>query len=382
MEVASISCADYEINKLKRKMENSLSLIGGVEDFVDSSDTVLLKPNLLSPKPPDSGIITNPNVVKSAIEIFQGRAAEVLVGESSGGVSGEFDSSLTDRGFQESGLEEVCSETEAYLINFDRIECELISVSQGVGEDIPVPKPVLDADIVVSLPKLKTHAFTLFTGAIKNLYGCIPGMKKREYHKLYPNPKRFAEVIVDILQIIKPDLSIMDGVEGLHGNGPGEKGKKFHMGVVMASSDLVALDTVAAGYLGFGDEDIPISKIAGDRDLGVNNSDKIEILGDFDEPDEEFELPSGSFLRILPNWILEPISASLKAKPKINSDNCALCEICLESCPQDAIYSDSGTARINIDDCIKCLCCHELCPKGAVEIEENPVFRFFSDLVS
>ncbi len=382
MKVSSVSCSNYEPGRIEDRIQKALSLIGGLDNYVDSGDTVLIKPNLLSPKPPDSGIITHPSIVKSLIDLLQERGAEVIVGESSGGVSGEDLGSLTSKAFRTSGLKEVCEDAEVDFINFDRADYEIVDNPGVTEETFPLPETIFEADLVVSLPKLKTHTFTLFTGAIKNLYGCIPGMKKKEYHKLYPNPESFSELLVDILEIVKPNLSIMDGIECLHGNGPGEMGKKYRLGTIMASSDPVALDTVAAYYLGFGEDEVPISRIAGSRGIGESNLDNIEILGDFEGPEGKLELPQTGVLKFLPNWIIRPISSALEAKPKINTDECKLCGRCSNSCPQETIYEDGEKFRIDDSECIKCLCCQEVCPEGAIEIEEHPLLRLINRLVS
>ncbi len=375
MKVSSASCQDYDPKRVKDRIQKALSPLGGLNNFVDSGDTVLLKPNLLSPKPPESGIITHPSIVKSMIELLQDIGAEVIVGESSGGSSDDEVGTITTRAFKVSGLDEICKDAGVELVNFDNSDYELVDNPGETVDTIPLPKPVLEADLVIDLPKLKTHTLTMFTGAEKNLYGCVPGIKKREFHSLYPNPNSFSEVVVDILEIIKPELSIMDGVEILHGNGPGEMGEKYDLGTIMASSDPVALDRVAEHYLGFGEGEVQISEIAGERGIGESSLENIRVIGDFEGPEEDLKTPNTGFLSFLPNRILQPISSALDAKPKINADKCKLCGRCYNSCPQETIYKDEDQFRIEHDECIKCLCCQEMCPEGAVEIEEHPLVR-------
>lgn len=380
MKVSSVSCPDYNSEKVKNKVQKALSPLGGLDNFVDSGDTVLLKPNLLSPKPPKSGIITHPSIVKSLIELLQDKDIEVLVGESSGGASDDEVGTITTRAFQVSGLKEICQDAGVKLVNFDNTEYETVDNPGETVENFPLPKTVLESDLVIDLPKLKTHTLTMFTGAIKNLYGCVPGIKKREFHSLYPNPDSFSEVVVDILGIIKPQLSIMDGVECLHGNGPGEMGQKYNLGTIMASSDPVALDRVAEYYLGFAEGKVPVSRIAGERGIGESSLDNIEVIGDFKKPDKKLKTPNTGFLSFLPNRILKPISSALDAKPKINAGKCELCGRCYNSCPQETIYKDEEKFRIEHDECIKCLCCQEMCPEGAVEIEEHPIVRMINKI--
>lgn len=367
MRISSISCDTYDPKTTHEKIERSLEILGGIEKFVEKDDTVLLKPNLLSPVKPETGIITNPVIIDTIIDLIKETGAEVKVGESSGGMTTK--TSLTKQSFVKSGLKQVCEDQEVELINFDRVESKTIKVGDE-KKPIPFPKPLLDSDVIISVPKIKTHSLTLFTGAIKNLYGCIPGGKKAEFHKTHPNPREFSKLIVDIFEFLDPDLAIMDGVEGLEGNGPGERGKKFHLGCLLASSDLVALDTLAASYLGYNEDQVPTNNIASNRELGTNKLQNIEVKGDFKDPEKKRNLPSNQILSLVPNWLIQPFSEKLMTRPKINSEECILCKRCLNSCPQEVISEKDGKLRIDQKDCIKCLCCQEVCPEGAIDINE------------
>ncbi len=367
MRISSISCDTYDPKTTREKIERSLEILGGIEKFVGKDDTVLLKPNLLSPVKPETGIITNPVIIDTIIDLIKETGAEVKVGESSGGMT--TNTSLTKQSFVKSGLKQVCEDQEVELINFDKVESKTIKVGDE-KKRIPFPKPLLESDVIISVPKIKTHSLTLFTGSIKNLYGCIPGGKKAEFHKTHPNPREFSKLIVDIFEFLDPDLAIMDGVEGLEGNGPGERGEKFHLGCLLASSDLVALDTLAASYLGYNEDQVPINNIASNRELGTNKLQNIKVKGDFKAPEKKRNLPSNQILSLVPNWLIQPFSEKLMTRPKINSEECILCKRCLNSCPQQVISEKDGELRINQKNCIKCLCCQEVCPEGAIDINE------------
>ena len=372
-----MKCSDYDYKEVKETIRKSLSSFGGLESFIGENDTVLIKPNLLSPVKPESGIITHPTVVRSVIELVKETNAEVIVGESSGGMNEA--RSLTEKSFEVSGLKDVCRENEVKFVNFDRVKSRMVENSGNTEDEFPLPEPLLDADFIISVPKLKTHSLTMFTGSIKNCYGCIPGMKKAEYHKLYPDPNDFAEVIVDIFNLINPDLAIMDGVEALEGNGPGEKGEKFQLGTIITSTDLVALDIIASSFLGFDENSVPINNIASDKNLGTNNIDDIEMKGDFIPPKNKRKLPDNNFLNFLPNWITKRIGEKLLTKPKINKKDCIYCGRCLNSCPQEAISETKNGMEINEEECIKCLCCQEVCPEGAVGIDQFFIFKMIRE---
>ncbi|GAB6138155.1 DUF362 domain-containing protein [Halanaerobaculum tunisiense] len=371
MKVSSVSCSKYQQELVTKQVKEALDLIGGIEEYVTAGDQVLVKPNLLSPHDPELGITTHPLVVRAVIHQVHKAGGQVIVGESSGGMM--VNQSLTKKSFVETGTQQVCQELGVEVVNFDRVATEVVTAPQG--EEIPLPQVLLAADVVISLPKLKTHSLTLFTGAIKNLYGCIPGMKKAEYHKLYPTPQDFASLIVDLYSLIQPDLAIMDGVIGLEGNGPGTTGVKCRIGSILASTDLVALDTLAASYLGYKSDQVPITRIASEQKLGTNQLEQIEVVGDFAAPNRDFNLPSNALLSILPEWLVGSVFNSLLSRPEVNQEDCVGCQLCLQSCPQEVIVEDGSQVKIKEEDCIKCLCCQELCPEEAITVTEHALVK-------
>ncbi|WP_408955652.1 DUF362 domain-containing protein [Natroniella sp. ANB-PHB2] len=373
MEVIATDCQEYELKSVLKKVREALTKLQ-VEQLVVRGDKVLLKPNLLSPHQPEAGITTHPVVVEAVIRYFQQLGAEVKVGESSGGMM--VNQSLTEQAFEKTGVLAVCQKLDVEVVNFDRVSTRVLSSDKY---EFPLPEVLLEADLVVSLPKLKTHSLTLFTGAVKNLYGCIPGMKKVEYHRSCPHPVDFSELVVDIFELVKPDLAIMDGIVGLEGNGPGSTGDACQMGVILASQDLVALDTVAASYLGYTQNQVPITRIAAERGLGSNRLEQIEIIGGYQPSQQEYRLPSNALLSLLPNWLLQPLFGSLLSQPIINQQECIECQLCVQSCPQEVIIERQGL-EIEEEGCIKCLCCQELCPQEAITVKEHSLVRLIRSI--
>ncbi len=367
-KVCSVACSNYDYQLVKKSLKEVFNTIQ-VAKLINPGDVVLLKPNLLSPHQPKKAITTHPVIVEVLIELLQEQEATVKLGESSGIMLRG--SSLTDESFVATGMKEVCDKYQVEMINFDKTSVKESAKGELTGERFFLPQPLLEADIIISLPKLKTHNLTLFTGAIKNLYGCIPGFRKAEYHKIYPNPVDFAELVVDLYHAIKPDLAIMDGVVALEGDGPGSSGDSCKVGTILGSKDLVALDAVAASYLGYKSNDVPITKLANQEGYGQSQLEKIEVVGSFTPTDREYDLPSNFLLSILPSFLLRPLASRLMLLPEINQDKCIKCNRCLENCPKEVIVERNNHLEIEYDECIKCLCCQELCPEDAVFVKET-----------
>ncbi len=379
-QVSILRCREYKKHLLKASIKEALNLIGGIDRFLHKGDRVLLKINLLSPKPPQTAVTTHPVFVEALVELFKETGAgQVMVGDSSGGaIAGK---AVTGKAFKVSEVQEAAEKAGAEVLNFDKTGVEGIEV--GNGETIYLAKPVVDADLVVSVPKLKTHSATLFTGAVKNMYGCIPGLRKAEYHRKYTKPHKFARVIADIYSVSRVGLAIMDGVTGMEGNGPGS-GIPRDVGLVLASDDGVALDSVACRIIGYDPFKISHLVECHHRGLGVADLDKIQVKGLKIEDVEikDYKLPSNAFLTYLPDFIASSILNALKAVPVADSARCTGCGVCSENCPPRVIRMQKALPVINYNECIECLCCHELCPQNAMDLQfKSPIGKILKKML-
>lgn len=374
-EVALVRCPDYRQEAVDRGIEECLELIGGLTQWVRPGDRVLLKANVLSAKPPQAGVTTHPAVIKAVVRAVQKAGGIPLVGDSSGGMGAS--KSQTKVALVTTGIQAAAEEAGAQVINFDLAG---VKDSANPGGRIPfyqIARPVFEANVVISLPKLKTHSATLFTGAIKNMYGTVPGFRKSEYHRLAPKPSDFAEVLVDIFIRSRTRLAIMDGILAMEGNGPAA-GPTRELGLLLASSDCVALDAVASHIIGFKPLDVATTRVAAARGLGEADLGKITVRGaaleEVRAPD--FELPSNAMLEKLPEFVIKGLLGVLKARPEANPAKCTGCEFCIKSCPVRVMQLKDGAPVIDYDKCISCLCCQELCPQQAVELKHHhPVGR-------
>jgi uncharacterized protein (DUF362 family)/Pyruvate/2-oxoacid:ferredoxin oxidoreductase delta subunit len=359
--VSVVNCETYEIEAVHQAVAAVLEPLGGLGRFVRPGMDVLLKPNLLTAADPERAVTTHPAVVQAVTELVQQAGGTVHIGDSPAG-------SLKNAAvaWRKSGLTEVVSRTGAQLIPFEEVTWERFN-----GRDYFIARPVLGADLVINMPKLKTHMLTLYTGAVKNLFGTIPGTRKREFHFQAPGVQDFSSILVDVLELVRPGLTIMDGVLGLEGNGPGLSGTLHGYGCLAASTDPVALDTVMTRAMGYRRGEVLHVAEAGSRGLGVSRPDVIPIRGDCGALDfAEICLPRPHWYFRAPAWAAAPLRRLTRLRPQMTDTACIGCGKCVEACPQDVI-TQGKPPTFDLDRCIGCLCCAEVCPQGAIEPHRN-----------
>lgn len=365
-------CGDYQLTQLMEKINAGMEELGGWEKFVRPGMKVLLKVNLIGPKTSDTASVTHSEFVRAVTRILKERECTVWIGDSSGGAIAGI--APTARSFGVAGLEQVAEEEGAEIKNFDREGVVAVTPNSGIVDQMYLAKPMFDADLVINLPKLKTHTAGIYTGAVKNLYGCIPGLKKAEFHKLAPDPKDLGQVIADLHDHMEVGLHIMDGITAMEGEGP-TAGDVYLAKKILISTDPLALDTVGAKMIGLDVADIPILLTAKERGLGESDLTQISLQGDYSTPPElkDFRLPKRFGSKKKQNYkALTRVIDFLKTRPRINLKNCKHCNMCVESCPVEAI--EKSSKQINYEACIECMCCHELCMYQAVELKKDNIF--------
>lgn len=368
---------NYELETVIDKINAAVELLGGWDKFVKPQDKVLLKVNLIGPKTSETAAVTHAEFVRAMVIILKGKNCNVWIGDSSGGAIAGV--APTAQSFKVAGYERVAKEEGAEIKNFDREGVVCVEPESKCEEMMYIAKPMFDADVVINLPKLKTHSAQIFSGAVKNVFGCIPGLKKAKYHKMAPNPSDFGQIICDIHKATQIQLHIMDGILAMEGEGP-TAGSIYQANKILVSEDPLALDAVAAKMVGMDVEDVPILETAIKRNLGEGSLKNITLAGDYQQIPRlaGFKLPK-RFRRTKKrnSKALVRVIDFFNTKPRINLDKCKKCNMCVESCPVEAI--DKETKQIDYSLCIECMCCHELCQFKAVELKnENKIAGLIS----
>jgi len=363
-------CDSYRDSLIQEAVAALVGSLGGIQSFVRSGQRVLIKPNMLSARSPDQGVTTHPAVLEAVIMLVKSAGCEVLVGDSpSGAVKG------LDRFWRETGFADVCRRQGAALVSFEAGGSAIRTVN---GSRYHIAKAVLEADAVINLPKMKTHGFTLYTGAVKNLFGTLPGFQKVNYHKRFPHPAEFSEKLVDIYECIEPVLTIMDGITAMEGHGPAT-GNLLPANLLLAADNGIALDAVAAGIMGFKRDEVDVLRIAGERCAAAVDFAEMEItmLDGGPVPSIPFRRPSNRLMKGVPAPLVRLAGRLIWVRPSVKRGACISCSVCAESCPVDAIEMVDGYPEIDYTTCINCLCCNESCSAGAVYQKLSPLANLF-----
>jgi len=244
-----------------------------------------------------------------------------------------------------------------------------------------IAKAVLDNDGVISIPKLKTHGLEKLTGAIKNQFGCIPGVLKGEFHLKLPGADDFAKMLVDLNTLIKPRLYIMDGIYGMEGNGP-RGGTPRKMNILILSSDPVALDATVCRLIKVNPEYVPTTKYGMQAGMGSFRKEDFQLLGDDFESffTDDFKVDRKPIKSYSPGFVSDFMNHRIVSKPYIEIEKCVRCGVCANMCPANpkAVFfknDDKSMVPVyNYDDCIRCFCCQEICPESAIHLK-TPFLR-------
>lgn len=321
---------------------------------------VVIKPNVLRASTASEHIVTHPAVLRAVVAAAARRAPqEIVVGDN----PGLFSYGDNESTFEKTGLMDAAGK---YYRNLGDSPQPIAFLPEFISE-VGVSREILDADILISAPKFKSHGLTVMTGAIKNSYGFLPGAQKARLHRIAGTPERFHELIVEVFRLRIPDLFIMDAVVGMEGNGPASPDLR-EIGLILAADNAVALDGIVARMMGLDPGRLRFLQKA--RELGLGDFDEqaihidgeLQVIPDFKVP------PLGGEAIACDETVQEIIKGRTRVRPAADQDLCTACGLCVEHCPVDAIAIKDDLPVADAEACITCFCCQEICPEKAMAL--------------
>jgi len=342
-------CKDYEQTQVAAAVGRVLEAFGGAEKILNGGKKVVVKPNLIMPRKPEDAATTHPAVIEAVCTAFIKAGAEVAIIDSTGGPHTKMVLRLL---YGKTGMKNAAGSSGAKL-SFDTKSKKVQFPEGRIMQKFDLLSPVVDADLVVSAAKVKTHGFQSMTGCVKNLFGCIPGMGKPMLHRKYAKREDFAGMLVDICGYIKPGFNILDGVYGMEGAGP-TAGTPKAMGAIIGGISPYAVDLAQCYLMGLRADSVYTIHEAAARKLAPENAGSLTWTGD------------------------DPEDFRTNFKPAVNHkndtvprilENCTGCAECARICPMKCMEIKDKKAAITEKNCIRCYCCHEFCPAKSISLD-------------
>ncbi|MBI5179064.1 MAG: DUF362 domain-containing protein [Nitrospinae bacterium] len=361
-QVSLQRCGDYSSENVMQAVRAALEPFGGMGAIVKPGETVLLKPNMLAPAAPEKAVTTHPAVVKAVAQLVMESGGKPFIGDSPAVPGFKMTAKKT-------GLAAVAEELGIPLAELKN-SAEYKQGENKLFRILEISKTALEADRIINLPKLKTHSQMYMTLGVKNIFGCVVGSRKSQWHfKAGIDRVFFARMLVELYDAVSPDITIMDGIVGMEGDGPGPGGTPRQCGIISAATDAVAMDRVLLDMAGGDTENL--FTIAAAREMGIGETDlaRIRVMG---VPLEELKMERFVFPQVVgvlmgPKFLQKLFIDNLTPKPKELRKTCTLCEQCINICPTDVISARNDRLHFDYDRCIRCFCCVEVCPEGSMK---------------
>ncbi len=376
-KVSVTPCASYEKNEVKRALKAVLEPIGGL-DWVREGMRVAVKANLVSMMKPEAAATTHPALLCELVTLLRERGAEVIIGDSPGGL---YNAAVLNRIYRVTGMNG--AEAAGAHLNDDFTTREATFKDAIVAHDFMYTAYLDNCDAIIDFCKLKTHGMMGMSAAVKNMFGVVPGTFKPEYHFRYPDHSDFAKMLIDLNTYFarKTHLCITDAVVGMEGNGP-TQGTPRQLGAILASHSPHHLDLASAALIGLGVNDVPTLQIAHEMGLIPETADALDIVGDLTSlcvsdfqnihvrRSLQFE-GAGKFAAMF-------VRGALRAEPRAQKKSCIGCGKCAEICPARAIIMKNKLPQIDRKACITCFCCQEFCPVGAMKVHRPLIAKLLN----
>lgn len=366
MSIYQSRCDTYDPDRLDRIMADHIDHhLGGIDL---SGKKVLLKVNLLSGKAPEKAVTTHPAFLGSVIKALMAKGAICTIADSPGG---KFDPDSLRKAYEIAGYDRIAEETGANL-NYDVGSHDVTNPRGRLVKRFRICDFVNGHDLVIALPKVKTHTLMGLTCASKIMFGAIPGIEKVYYHTRFPYPDQFARMLMDLNETVRTDLFLVDGIVGMDGDGP-SGGRPRELGLVLSGRDPLELDEHICHVVGLDPLTIPVNRL---YRIERNGEGIVPLL---EGPDPEYILDTPfspakgwGIARDPPRGAMRLIRPLTTSKPIIDMRKCTGCGVCANNCAGDAISIREGKARIDYSNCIRCYCCSELCPSDSISLREPP----------
>lgn len=364
-------CGSYRAEELEPLIERIFEELH-ITDELKPGMTAVLKPNLIMRSKPEAAAVTHPAFVAAVGRCVQKAGAKVLIAESPGG---PYTPGIMKSHFKACGYTDM-AESMGFSLYTDCVS-KTVSLPNGkICRELEVIEPFIDPDYIIDLAKLKTHSMVGFSGAVKNMFGAVPGLQKPELHCRFPKEEDFSQMIVDLCEFLHPNLAFLDGIWAMEGDGP-TGGSRRELGAVIASKNPYAADFCATDLVGIDPNNIIMLRYGKEQGLAP---DEIELLGD--DPAgmkvtdfKRAKASSTDFVDMLPKFLQSLAKKIATPYPRIEKKGCVGCGKCAESCPQHTITVKDGKAEIDYKNCIHCFCCHEMCPQHVIGVRRFGMFR-------
>lgn len=373
------ACEDYSEQKVRAALEAALSAVQGFS-FVKPGMKVVIKTNLVAAAKPEAAVTTHPALLCALTDLLTERGATVVIGDSPGGL---YNAVYVNRIYNACGMQAVKERGALLNQNFEKTEAE--NPAGLVLKRLTYTSYLDDCDAIIDCCKLKSHGMMGMSGAVKNMFGAIPGVMKPEYHYKFPDYADFANMIVDINEFFKDKLRlvIVDAVQGMEGNGP-TAGTPRHIGMIAVSRSPYEADLVCAKIIGLTKDKVPTLQAALERGFTPAVAEQVQTnrpIADFAVNDYQHVAVPHSLLFAgdekkpfkrafskLAGWVL-------RTRPVLRTSECVGCGVCKRICPAGAIQMEAGKAVIDRSRCIRCFCCQEFCPQGAMKVKRTLLAR-------
>jgi len=367
-KISIVRCESYDEELVYEAIKKGIELIGGIDLIVKEGEKILLKVNNLVGAKPEEAVTTHPSILNAMIRILLEKKVDVSYGDSS-----RFEKSST--GLAKSGYTEIA---DRYSVNMGDFEHgKIVDFPNGIAcKKFKIANACLDADGIISLPKMKTHGLTRITGAVKNQFGCVYGLNKAAFHVKFPNPADFSKMLVDLNNLLKPRLFVMDGILAMEGNGP-RGGSPVKMNCIIISTDPVAVDATFCRMIDLDPMFVPTIKYAKIRGLGAYLQEELDYAG---EPIKNFINNKFSVVRkpvaniSMKSLMPSALRSVIYSRPFIDPEKCIKCGTCVQACPVEGKALNFKNRKeppvYNYKKCIRCYCCQEMCPSKAIYIRK------------